>query len=215
MRRFGEVTSTARAARGAGAVEVGAEAIVFLGAGRPLTRMGVPAVVLRPGELLVAVELVMLCPEDARVVVGADHVSGPVVLGHEQVGRVVAVADTRRPRDVTGHRLVAGDRVIWAAGVGTRRYGHERVVRGWELSGGCATHVQVLARTPVVRVDEDVPAERLASASCHAFSAEELLAGVDRAHIRPRAPVFALADAEEAFAELAHSPRVALRPSSP
>ena len=104
---------------------------------------------------------------------------GPVVLGHEQVGRVVAMSPLRRPRDAHGHRLAVGDRVVWAAGVAGHRYGHDRVERGWELSGGCATHVQVLARTPIVRVGEDARRSRSRSASCGAFTAERASAPVD------------------------------------
>lgn len=203
-----------RAASGADAIEVGAEAVVFLGAGRPLERIVVPGVVLRPGEILVAVELVTLCPEDARILSGAEHVHGPVVLGHEQVGRIVAIASRRRPRSVDGTRLSVGDRVVWAAGVGRHRYGHDRVERGWELSGGCATHVQLLARTPVVRVEDDLPASVLASASCGVFTGDELIAAlaVER---EPVMREFALAEAEEAFAVLSSGGRVAVRPSSP
>jgi putative phosphonate catabolism associated alcohol dehydrogenase len=38
--------------------------------------------------------------------------------------------------------------------------------RGWELSGGFATHAHVLDGTPLVRVPDDIPAEVLAPASC-------------------------------------------------
>lgn len=200
-------------ARDADVWDVGAEAVVFLGVGRPLERIGVPAVVLRPGEVLVAVELVALCPDDERILNGADPVRGPVVLGHEQVGRVVALSPLRRPRDVDGRRLAVGDRIVWAAGVGRHRYGHDRLERGWELSGGCATHVQLLARTPVVRVDDDVPAAAVAPASCGAFTADDLRAGVAAARgARPAMEEFPLAQAAAAFATLADRPRVALRP---
>lgn len=203
---------TARTAHGADVWVGGAEAVVFLGAGRPLARIGVPAVVLRPGEVLVAVELVALCDIDRRILSGADHTRGPLVLGHEQVGRVVAVSAARRPRDAGGQRLAVGDRVVWAAGIAGHRYGHDRVERGWELSGGCATHVQVLARTPIVRVAEDAQALAVAVASCGAVTAEQLTDAVEHADTPQFAAEFALADAEEAFAMLAGGRRVSLRP---
>jgi D-arabinose 1-dehydrogenase-like Zn-dependent alcohol dehydrogenase len=206
------VTVTLRTARGADALDVGAEAVVFLGAGRPLERIGVPWVVLRPGEALVAVELVTLCPDDVRILTGAEPTRGPVVLGHEQVGRIVAVASLRRPRDVGGRRLAVGDRVVWAAGVAGHRYGHDRVERGWELSGGCATHVQLLARTPVMRVDDDAPALAIAAACCGTFTAEQLFRAVGMASGPASAPEFALGDAELAFAKLLGGVRVVLRP---
>jgi D-arabinose 1-dehydrogenase-like Zn-dependent alcohol dehydrogenase len=213
MRTVVAVTVTARAAADTRQLDIGAEAVVFLGAGRPPVIIGVPAVVLRPGETLVAVELVTLCEADARVLAGADHVHGPAVLGHEQVGRVVAVAAERRPRDVHGVRLAIGDRVIWAAGVGGHRYGYDRVSRGWELSGGCATHVHLLARTPVIRIDDDLPAAVAAVASCGAFTAEQLALGITRGCSPDGLTEFALADAAVAYAALVAGARVALRPS--
>ncbi|MEO8262623.1 MAG: alcohol dehydrogenase catalytic domain-containing protein [Pseudolysinimonas sp.] len=209
------MTVTVSTAHGVDTFEVGAEAVVFLGRGRPLVRIGVPTVVLRPGETLVAVELVTLCDLDRRILSGAEHTRGPVVLGHEQVGRIVALSPLRRPRDATGHRLTVGDRVVWATGVAGHRYGHDRVERGWELSGGCATHVQVLARTPMVRLAEDAPALGVAIASCGAVTAEQLAAAVDHAGAHEGtgedADEFALADAERAFAALAEGRRVSLR----
>ena len=201
-----------RTAHGADALDVGAEAVVFLGAGRPLERIGVPSVVLRPGEALVAVELVTLCPDDVRILTGAEPTRGPLVLGHEQIGRIVAVAALRRPRGVDGRRLAVGDRVVWAAGVAGHRYGHDRVERGWELSGGCATHVQLLARTPVMRIAEDAPALPIAAASCGTFTAEQLLDAVGSASGPAFAPEYALRDAELAFAARMGGVRVVLRP---
>jgi putative phosphonate catabolism associated alcohol dehydrogenase len=46
------------------------------------------------------------------------------------------------------------------------KYGHERIRRGWELSGGFATHTHLRARTPLVRVAERLPAAVLAPAAC-------------------------------------------------
>jgi D-arabinose 1-dehydrogenase-like Zn-dependent alcohol dehydrogenase len=201
-----------RTAGGPDARAVGAEAVVFLGAGRPLERIGVPGVVLRPGEALVAVEFVTLCHRDALVLTGAEAVHGPVVLGHEQVGRIVALASLRRPRDIGGRRLVVGDRVVWAAGVADLRYGRDRVRRGWELSGGCATHVQLLARTPVARLTEDAPGLQIAAASCGAVTPAELRAALDPGTEPLVAAEYALRDAELAFAARAGGARVVLRP---
>lgn len=196
---------TLRTGHAGDGLAVGAEAIVFCGPGRPLERIRVPSVVLRPGELLLAVELVTLGDDDVRMLGGELAVRGPVVPGRDVVGRVVAVAEVRAPRDVDGVRLVPGDRVAPAAVVGcarcrscraglveecprARRYGRDRVERGWELSGGCATHLQVLARTRVHRLHG------------------ELVPAADE--------VFALADARAAFdrALAARGVRVGLRP---
>ena len=158
-----------------------AEAMVWSGVGLPLECVAVPGVLLRPGDVLVEVELATICGSDVHTALGHRLASKPLVLGHEQVGRIVAVTD--QSYAANGMPLRVGQRVVWSVAVscGTcvrcRRglphkclelvkYGHERMQRGWELSGGFATHVQVRAGTAVVVVDEHVPATVLAPASC-------------------------------------------------
>jgi putative phosphonate catabolism associated alcohol dehydrogenase len=104
------------------------------------------------------------------------------VLGHEQVGRVVALG-RGGAKTVDGHRVSLGERVVWSVAVpcgrcarcrrglpqkclNLQKYGHERMRRGWELSGGFATHAHILDGTPIVAVPEDIPAAVLAPASC-------------------------------------------------
>ncbi|MDJ0377248.1 alcohol dehydrogenase catalytic domain-containing protein [Cryobacterium sp. PH31-L1] len=158
-----------------------AEAMVWSGVGLPLDRVAVPGVLLRPGDVLVELELATICGSDVHTALGHRLAAKPLVLGHEQVGRIVAV--TEQSYAANGMPLRVGQRVVWSVTVscGTcprcRRglpqkclelvkYGHERMQRGWELSGGFATHVQVRAGTAVVVVDEQVPATVLAPASC-------------------------------------------------
>jgi putative phosphonate catabolism associated alcohol dehydrogenase len=156
-------------------------AMVWNEVGRPHEALAVPGVRLSPGEALVEVELATICGSDVRTVQGARPAPVPLVLGHEQVGRVIAVGEGTRCID--GIPLGLGDRVVWSVvvscgqcdrclrGVPQRcrtagRYGHERVHRGWELSGGFATHVQLRDGTAIVRVPEDVPSRVLAPAAC-------------------------------------------------
>ena len=47
-----------------------------------------------------------------------------------------------------------------------RKYGHERMIRGWELGGGFASHMHLLPRTPIVVIADDLPAAVAAPASC-------------------------------------------------
>lgn len=184
------------------AVDVHADALVFQGVGRPFERIGVPTVILRPGELLVEVELATICGSDLHTVSGARTAQVPLVLGHEQVGRIVALGPQRPARDVGGHPLSVGDRVVWGVAVdcgrcrychaglpqkcvSLRKYGHDRVRRGWELSGGFASHAQLLARTPVVRVGDELSAEVLAPASCATATVAAVLDAA--AQLRPLA----------------------------
>lgn len=156
---------------------------VFHGVGRPFERVTVPTVDLRVGEVLVAIELATVCGSDLHTIAGARSAPVPLVLGHEQVGRVIELGPGAPARTVDGVPLTVGARVVWgvavdcgacrycAAGLpqkclSLRKYGHERVTDDWVLSGGFASHAHLLARTPIVVVDEEVPAAVLAPASC-------------------------------------------------
>lgn len=170
-----------------------ATAMVWLGPGRSHEAIAVPGVLLGEGDVLVEVELATVCGSDVHTVSGHRKAPTPLVLGHEYVGRVVALLD--EVRAVDGVRLSVGDRVVWSimASCGrcdrcergvpqkcrdVRKYGHERLVPRWELSGGFATHVHLRAGTAIVRVPEDVPAAILAPAACATATA---WAAVDRA----------------------------------
>jgi Zn-dependent alcohol dehydrogenases len=159
-----------------------ASAMVWSGVGHAHEAVAVPGVRLAPGDVLVEVELATVCGSDVHTVAGHRAAPTPLVLGHEQLGRVVALG-RGGARTVEGVRLEVGRRVVWSVSVPCGRcvrcrhghghkcltlqkYGHERMRRGWELSGGFATHVHVLAGTPIVIAPEHVPAAVLAPASC-------------------------------------------------
>lgn len=156
-------------------------AMVWSGVGQPHDQLAVPGVSLAPGDVLVEIELATVCGSDLHTVHGDRGAATPLVLGHEQIGRVVALGENART--AAGLPVALGDRIIWtvtvSCGVCDRcrtgltqkcrtlaKYGHDRVHRGWELSGGFATHVHVLAGSPIVIVDEALPAEVAAPASC-------------------------------------------------
>lgn len=159
-----------------------ATAMVWPGEGHRHEAVAVPGVRLAPGDALVQIELATVCGSDVHTVRGDRPASTPLVLGHEQVGRVVALG-RGGAKTTDGHRVALGDRVVWSVAVpcgrcarcrrglpqkclSLQKYGHERMRRGWELSGGFATHTHLLAGTPIVAVPEGIPAEVLAPASC-------------------------------------------------
>lgn len=167
--------------------EVGVDAhyAVWHGTGRPLSveRLS-PSVSLPPGALLVEIELATVCGSDVHTALGHRPGPSPSILGHEQVGRVVALdAAVPPPRTVSGSPVRVGDRVVWsvAASCGhcdrcragmpqkcrhLRKYGHETLTAAWPLNGGFATHCIVLAGTPVVSVPDTLPASVAAPAAC-------------------------------------------------
>lgn len=159
-----------------------ATAMVWPGDGHAHEAVAVPGVRLAPGDVLVEVELATVCGSDIHTALGHRQAPAPLVLGHEQVGRVIALG-RGGAKTTDGHRVSLGERVVWSVAVpcgrcvrcrrglpqkclSLQKYGHERMRRGWELSGGFATHTHILDGTPLVRVPEDIPAEVLAPASC-------------------------------------------------
>jgi len=159
-----------------------ATAKVWLGLGQEHETVAVPGVGLGHGDVLIAIELSTVCGSDVHTVLGHRSAPTPLVLGHESVGRVIAIGDGGTTA-ADGAPLRIGDRVVWsvtvscgtcdrcAAGLTQKcrtlaKYGHERIGPRWELTGGFASHVHLRAGTTIVRVPEALPAAVLAPASC-------------------------------------------------
>ncbi|GGD62210.1 alcohol dehydrogenase catalytic domain-containing protein [Microbacterium murale] len=159
-----------------------ATAKVWLGVGQEHETVAVPGVGLGHGDVLIAVELSTICGSDVHTVQGHRSAPAPLVLGHESVGRVIAIGEGGATA-ADGAALRIGDRAVWSVTVscGTcdrctagltqkcrtlAKYGHERIGPRWELTGGFASHVHLRAGTTIVRVPEALPAAVLAPASC-------------------------------------------------
>ncbi|MDQ4215660.1 alcohol dehydrogenase catalytic domain-containing protein [Microbacterium sp. ASV81] len=159
-----------------------ATAMAWLGAGMPHQALAVPGVALAPKDVLVAVEMSTICGSDIHTVQGRRHAPTPLVLGHESVGRIIAIGDDGAGA-VDGSELHVGDRVVWSVTVSCgdcdrcragltqkcrtlAKYGHARIEPRWELTGGFAGHVHLRGGTAIVRVPEALPAAALAPVSC-------------------------------------------------
>ncbi|WP_341976197.1 zinc-binding dehydrogenase [Microbacterium sp. LTA6] len=140
-----------------------------------------PLPVLRPGEVLVEIELATICGSDLHTIGGDRPTPLPTVLGHEAVGRIVATGGSASGPD--GAALAIGTRVTWTIGTScgecrrclrgipqkcesVRKYGHEAMDDHWKLNGGFASHCHLIAGTGLVPVPEDLPAELAAPANC-------------------------------------------------
>ncbi|MGO2750430.1 MAG: zinc-binding dehydrogenase [Pseudoclavibacter sp.] len=159
-----------------------ATAMVWLGVGKPLEAVAVPDVLLGQGEVLVALEFATICGSDVHTMLGHRQSPTPGVLGHEYVGRVIAIG-AGGAHTINGEPLAPGARVVWsvmascgdcdrcARGLTQKcrtllKYGHERLTTRWELSGGFATHMHLRPGTDIVAVDETTPAAALAPVTC-------------------------------------------------
>lgn len=153
------------------------------GLGKPFQVVETPLPeALRAGEVLVEVELATVCGSDLHTVTGDRPSPCPGVLGHEQVGRVVAVGPGA-PNCLDSTPLVPGSRVVWSVAASCRscrrclagmpqkclhlrKYGHEPWDEERPLRGGFATHCLLMPGTAIAAVDESLPAEVAAPVSC-------------------------------------------------
>lgn len=175
-----------------------ATAMVWRGVERPHVPVAVLDVELAAGEALVEIELATICGSDVHTTRGDRATPVPTVLGHEQVGRVVALG-AEAPTALDGAPIAVGDRVVWSifaacadcdrcrSGVpqkcrSLRKYGHERIEPRWQLNGGFASHAHLLAGTAVARVGEELPAGVLAPLSCGTATAAAALDAARRVH---------------------------------
>jgi len=139
---------------------------------------------LEPGAILTRIEMCSVCGTDVHLWQGslATKVELPVILGHEMVGRIVAVGSGPQ-RDSAGQPLRAGDRITWshtscnscffctvaqqpALCQNARRYMYERMDRFPYLFGGFAEYGYVLPEAGRIRVPDNVPNELASLSSC-------------------------------------------------
>jgi putative phosphonate catabolism associated alcohol dehydrogenase len=166
---------------------------VWSGPGRPIELVTASAAELQVGEALLAVELTTICGSDLHTVAGRRPAATPLVLGHEIVGRVVALGPGTPLADVRGRRVMVGDRLVpgifAACGVCDRcrrglpekcrtlmKYGHTGPAQTWPLTGGFAEQLHVRRGTPVVVVPERLPGAVAATVGCAVATAVSVAA---------------------------------------
>src|SRR5579863_986051 len=139
---------------------------------------------LEPGAILVRIETCSVCGTDVHLWQGSlsTKVELPVILGHEMVGRIVAMG-SGSPRDTVGQPLRVGDRITWSHTScnscffctvaqeptlcqNARRYMYERMDRFPYLVGGFAEYGYVLPEAGRVRVPDNVSNELASLSSC-------------------------------------------------
>ncbi|MHC4878276.1 MAG: zinc-binding dehydrogenase [Planctomycetota bacterium] len=169
-------------------------AAVFRDPEQPLQIESFPLPDLQPHEALVRVEFCTICGSDLHSMSGHRSVPTPSVLGHEMVGRVVAVSWKEPPTDLSGRALAAGDRVVWAVAASCGecdrcrsglpqkcrslfKYGHESFDCRSPLSGGLAEYCLLVPGTAVVTINESLNNEVICPVSCATATVAEALRG--------------------------------------
>lgn len=137
-----------------------------------------------PGALIVKTTACSICGTDVHLSRGnlSLRVDLPVILGHEMVGRVVAIGEGAE-RDSVGQRLAIGDRILWthtACGhcfyctvarqptlcENRRAYMYENIERPPHLLGGFSEYGYVLPESGRVRVPDNLDDAVASLCSC-------------------------------------------------
>ena len=139
---------------------------------------------LEAGAILARIEMCSVCGTDVHLWQGSlsTKVELPVILGHEMVGRIVAMG-SGTGHDTVGQPLRVGDRITWAHTScnscffctvaqeptlcqNSRRYMYERMDRFPHLLGGFAEYGYVLPDSGRIRVPDGVSNELASLSSC-------------------------------------------------
>lgn len=143
--------------------------------GEPVTIECVPVPTApEPGALIVRTTACSICGTDVHLSRGnlSLTVDLPIILGHEMVGRVVAIGEGAE-RDSVGQKLAIGDRVLWthtACGKcffctvarqptlceNRRAYMYENIERPPYLLGGFSEYGYVLPQSGRVKVPDNL-----------------------------------------------------------
>lgn len=153
---------------------------------------------LDPGDVLVRITMAGMCGTDVHLHAGQLAVPLPLIMGHETVGIVEALAG--ETRDWLGRPLAVGDRVSWTVGLtcgqcrycrvhrlpsrclNRRAYGVSLPCdRAPHLFGGYAQLHHLRAGTAIFKLAPDLPDEAVVGAGCALVTAVH---GYERMPIR-------------------------------
>lgn len=133
-------------------------------------------------ELIVEIDLCTICGSDLHTIEGRRPAAGPMVLGHEIVGRVALLPESGVV-DIDGGSLQIGDRITWSlhASCGACffclndlsqkctelfKYGHQTPTAEYPSTGGFATHCQLRRGTSIIRLPESLTDSVACPANC-------------------------------------------------
>ena len=154
-----------------------ARCAVFAGVGSPFVLQSRPIPIPGRGEVLVSISMATLCGSDLHSHQGRRSAPVPAILGHEAVGRVVAVGEGR-------DRAWVGRRVSWTLtdscgrcractdwGIPQKcerlfKYGHAGLSDGSGLNGCYTSHLLLREGTHLVGIPDALPDSLVAPANC-------------------------------------------------
>ncbi len=202
-----------------------ARAAVMTAPGRDLEIREYPLTPPGPGTLLVRVASCTICGSDLHSWSGRRAAPVPIILGHEIVGRVVAMGEGAT-HDLGDRPLDIGDRVTWSLtdscgrcrfcremGLpmkcrNLRKYGHDACDAPPHFTGGFAEYCHIGPGTAVVKLPDDVSDRAAAPANC---ALATVVAGWEAAGLKPFESVLILGAGALGFYAAAHAAHAGCR----
>lgn len=126
-----------------------------------------------PGEALVRVSMSTICRSDIHSYQGHRPNPCPGLLGHEIVGRIVALGESLT-QDMRGEKLAIGDRITWSEyfvpgddyftdvldlpqkALGVEKYGHMAATSAPHHHGGFGEYCYVLPKSWILKIPNDL-----------------------------------------------------------
>jgi len=161
-------------------------AAVLVGYDEPLELRSLPIPELEPMAAIVRVEVSTMCGTDVHIWRGEYAAAGlsklPLVMGHEIVGRIVALGSQRRV-DALNRPLAEGDLVAWAyawcgscywctiakqptACENARMYGWGPADQPPYITGGFSEYAYIMPQCSILKVPDGLDPAVAASATC-------------------------------------------------
>ncbi|RQO75503.1 alcohol dehydrogenase [Pedobacter sp. KBW06] len=157
--------------------------MVFEETGKRLTSEEREIPALRSGEVLIKNLYTTICGSDLHTFAGLRKEKTPTVLGHEIVGRIVAIDKNHPGIDMAGNTLAIGDLVTWAIfcsapqenwlskGMPQKsedlfKYGHAQITTEDVFHGGLSEYCMLKEHTCILKVPDDLPLPIAATINC-------------------------------------------------
>ncbi len=143
-------------------------------------------------DAIVEITLSTVCGSDVHTWLGHRPFPTPCVLGHEMVGKIIAMGKNLTT-DYTGQELQIGDKVVWSMTVGCGecffckkklpqkctkmfKYGHVKSDEQPHFTGGFAKYVQLKKGSYIFKVSPELTDEEVAPLMC---AASTITSGLD------------------------------------
>ncbi|KAB5491435.1 zinc-binding dehydrogenase [Flagellimonas hadalis] len=159
-----------------------AKAMVFEGVEIPFAPYHVELPKPLEGEVLVEISFSTICTSDLHSFFGRRESPCPCILGHEIMGRVIAVG-LGGASDFSGKKIKRGDRITWSVyaydhndptalkgypqkSQNLYKYGHEKFSANNNLNGGFASHCLLEKGTCIYSLPDKISDKEAAPLNC-------------------------------------------------